>query len=96
MTRVAPWYGPETTYCYIARCVDGSLYTGITSNLERRIEIHNAGRGSRYTRGRLPISIVYFERLRNRSEALRREAEIKRLRKVAKERLVNGGSQSES
>lgn len=69
----------ETWIVYMLRCRDGSLYTGITTDLARRCSQHAAGRASRYTRSRLPIRLVYEESRRDRSDALRREAAIKRL-----------------
>ena len=71
-------------YCYIVECADGTLYTGWTTHLERRVKEHNAGHGSRYTRLRRPVKLVYSEELPNRSEAMRREAKIKRMSHVAK------------
>lgn len=71
-------------YCYIVECADGTFYTGWTTDLEQRVADHNAGRGSRYTRLRRPVKLVYFEHLSNRSEAMRREAQIKRMGRRAK------------
>jgi putative endonuclease len=71
-------------YCYIVECADGTLYTGWTTNLERRVAEHNAGRGGRYTRLHRPVKLVYFEHLTNRSEAMRREAHIKRMSRRSK------------
>jgi putative endonuclease len=71
-------------YCYIVECADGTLYTGWTTNLRRRVAAHNIGRGSRYTRMHRPVKLVYFEHLPNRSEAMRREAQIKRMKRSAK------------
>ena len=68
---------------YLLRCRDGSLYTGATSDLARRLDRHAEGKGARYTRSRLPVTLVYQERVRDRSAALRREAELKRLRRAA-------------
>lgn len=73
---------------YMLRCRDGSLYTGITNDLDRRMRAHASGRGARYTRSRLPVTLVYREPQPNRSAALRREAAIKRLRRTAKQALV--------
>lgn len=73
---------------YILRCRDGSLYTGVTNDLVRRLERHVAGKGSRYTRSRLPVRLVYEEPARNHGEALRREAALKRLTRAAKLALV--------
>ncbi len=64
---------------YILRCRDGSLYTGATNDLGRRFERHAAGRGARYTRSRLPVTLAYEENARDRGAALRREAALKAL-----------------
>jgi putative endonuclease len=71
---------------YIAKCSDGSLYTGYTTDPEARIRRHNAGTGARYTRSRRPVRLAYVERLSGRTEALRREVAIKRL--TRKEKLL--------
>lgn len=73
---------------YVLRCRTGQLYTGCTTDLERRVREHNSGTGSRFTRSRLPVTVVYKEELANRSEALRREHAIKAMRRSAKLRLV--------
>ncbi len=73
------------TVC-ILRCGDGTLYTGCTNDLERRLKPHRSGKGAKYTRSRLPVELVYTERAENKSQALRREAAIKRLSR--KERLT--------
>jgi len=75
-------------FVYMLRCRDGSLYTGITTDVRRRLAAHGAGVGSRYTRARLPVRLVYLERRVSRSAALRREAAIKRLGRAAKLLLV--------
>ena len=67
----------STWVVYILRCKGGTLYTGITNNLQRRLQTHNAGRASRYTRAHRPVKLVYQERAASRSAALRREYEIK-------------------
>lgn len=64
---------------YIVRCKDGTLYTGITDDLEQRIAAHNAGKGAKYTRGRGPVQVVYSEVCGDKSQALRTESQIKRL-----------------
>lgn len=76
---------------YVVRCGDGSLYTGITTDPQRRIAEHNRGCGAAYTRSRLPIVLVYLERARNRSHALRREHAIKRMSRPEKEALFSVG-----
>ncbi len=73
---------------YLARCGDGTLYTGITTNPDRRLAEHNAGRGAAYTRTRLPVAFVYWESVADRSSALRREHAIKRHTRAAKEALA--------
>ena len=79
-----PWY------VYILRCGDGTLYTGITDDIPRRLAAHRAGKGAKYTRGRGPLELVYQEALPDRSSALRREAAIKKLTRAQKERLISG------
>lgn len=73
-------------HVYIVRCRDGTLYTGITNDLERRMAEHNRGAGCRYTRGRRPVRLSYRESFRDRSSAMRREARIKGLSR--REKLV--------
>ena len=75
-------------HVYMLRCADGSLYTGITNDLARRLAAHRAGTASRYTRSRRPVRLVYRERRRSRSAALKREAAIKRLPRAAKLRII--------
>jgi len=75
-------------FVYILRCNDGSYYTGITNDLKRRIEQHNAGTASRYTRSRLPVAVAYQEEERNQSSALKRELAIKALSRKAKQKLI--------
>ena len=73
---------------YLLRCRDGSLYTGITNDLPRRLAAHRAGKGSAYTRSRRPLQLAYRERVADRSAALRREAAIKRLPREKKLQLI--------
>ncbi len=75
---------------YIARCRDGSLYTGVTTDPVRRLAEHNSGCGASYTRSRVPLVLVYWESASNRSGAQRCERAIKRLTRAQKERLVAG------
>lgn len=77
-------------FVYILRCGDGSLYTGISTDVEQRVVTHNAGRGARYTRPRLPVTVVHVERKRSRSTALKREAAIKALSRAEKLNMLNG------
>ena len=74
---------------YIVRCNNNSLYTGITKNVSERIEKHNSGKGAAYTRIHRPVKLVYTETLKNRSEALVREMQIKSLSRAKKESLFN-------
>ena len=78
----------QTWKLYILRCRDGSLYTGITTDVEKRLAAHNAGKGAKYTRGRGPLELVYQEVCIDRSHALRRELEIKALPKDEKLKLI--------
>lgn len=66
-------------FVYLLRCSDGTLYTGTTNDLRRRVQQHNAGKGARYTAGRRPVDLVYVENCVSRSEALRREAALRKL-----------------
>ena len=75
-------------YVYILRCADGSLYTGWTNDLEKRVKTHNAGKGAKYTKTRLPVELVYYEEYEEKGEALSREFNIKKLKKTAKEKLI--------
>jgi len=77
-------------FVYILRCGDGSLYTGISTDVTQRVAAHNAGRGARYTRPRLPVTVVHVERKRSRSTALKREAAIKALSRTQKLSMLNG------
>lgn len=77
---------------YIAQCCDGSLYTGITNDLPRRLALHNAGRASRYTRVRRPVAIVYQEHCCDRSAALKREYALKSLAREEKLALIRGAT----
>ena len=71
-------------WVYILRCSDGSLYTGATTDVERRILRHSAGRASKYTRSRLPVTLAYLEEVASRGQALRRESAIKKLSRTQK------------
>ena len=82
-----PWY------VYILRCGDGTLYTGSTNDVERRLAVHRTGKGAKYTRGRGPLELVYTERTADRSAALRREAAVKKLSRKEKEALIGGGQE---
>jgi|SRR6187200_3333551 predicted GIY-YIG superfamily endonuclease len=84
-TRRSPAY-----YVYIVRCADGSLYTGLARDPEERVALHNAGRGAKYTCSRRPVALVYQEAAESRSDALKRESEIKHWRRARKDALIAG------
>lgn len=76
-------------YLYLLKCADGTLYTGITTDLERRIVEHNSAKlGAKYTRARRPVKLVYSRKFKNRSTASRAEARIKKLKKAEKLELI--------
>lgn len=76
-------------HLYILRCGDGTLYTGITNDVEKRLEAHRSGRGAKYTRGRGPLELVYRETCGSYSEALKREIAVKKLRREEKLGLID-------
>ncbi len=78
----------KTWFLYILKCGDGTLYTGITNDMQRRLRQHNDGSASRYTRSRLPVEVVYSEPCGNRSRALKKELAIKRLSRKEKETYI--------
>ena len=73
---------------YMLRCGDGTLYTGITTDVKKRLEAHRTGKGAKYTRGRGPLELVYREECGDHSAALKRELEIKKLSRDEKEKLI--------
>ena len=75
-------------YTYLLRCADGSLYCGFTTDLERRLNAHNAGTGAKYTRSRRPVTLVYYESYSTKQEALSREWHLKRLTRQQKLDLI--------
>lgn len=78
-------------YVYMLRCGDGTLYTGITDDVQRRLETHRSGKGAKYTRGRGPLELAYTEKLPDKSAALKREIAIKRLSRREKLELCGNG-----
>ncbi len=84
---------PAACYCYIVECADGTFYTGWTTDTERRVKVHNAGRGARYTSMRRPVRLVYVELQPDRNTAMKRERAIKRLPRLKKQALVDGFAQ---
>ena len=81
----------KSWYVYVAQCADGSLYTGVAKDVSARLQQHNSGRGARYARGRQPLTLVYQEAAGAQGDALRREAEIKRLPRHDKDTLIAAG-----
>ena len=75
-------------FCYMIECADGTFYTGWSTDPERRLKTHNAGKGAKYTRMRRPVKLIYEEELPDKSSALKREIEIKKLSRKRKEALV--------
>jgi len=75
-------------YVYILKCNDGTLYTGWTTDLEKRLQTHNSGLGAKYTRARLPVKLEYYEEYEEKSDALKREAAIKKLTREEKLKLI--------
>lgn len=83
-----------TCYCYIVECADGTYYTGWTVNPEKRVAVHNKGRGARYTRTRGPVKLIYVEKLPDRKSAMKREIVIKKMTHEGKDRLIGKGTAS--
>lgn len=79
-------------YVYILECADGTWYTGWTNNLEKRIQTHNAGKGAKYTKSRLPVRLIYFEEYQDEHTARSREYQIKQLSRKEKQRIVSESS----
>lgn len=78
----------STWHLYILRCGDGTFYTGITTDVEKRFQAHQSGKGAKYTRGRVPLELVYREECDTHSHALKREWEVKQLRREEKQSLI--------
>jgi predicted GIY-YIG superfamily endonuclease len=79
----------KTWKLYILRCGDGSFYTGITTDVEARLEVHRSGKGAKYTRGRGPLELIYSEDCGTHSDALKREIAVKAMTKEEKQKLIN-------
>lgn len=75
-------------YVYMLHCADNSVYTGVALDVEARVEKHNSGKGAKYTRGRLPVRVVYREQLDSHGAALKRERALKKLRPLEKQQLI--------
>lgn len=76
-------------YCYLVRCSDDTFYCGYTNNLDKRIAAHNNGKGAKYTKCRRPVTLVYSEVYDNKSDAMKREWQIKQLTRQQKQKLIN-------
>lgn len=83
-------------YTYILKCVDGSLYTGWTNNLEKRLQDHNAGKGAKYTKYRRPVELEYYEVFDTKEEAMKREYAIKQLSRTKKIQLISQNEKSQN
>lgn len=81
----------NSNYTYILLCSDGTLYTGWTNDLENRVKCHNKGEGAKYTRGRLPVRLAYYETFETKQEAMKREVQIKRLKRTKKLKMIREG-----
>ncbi len=79
-------------YCYIVECADGTYYTGWALDPHKRAEVHNKGRGAKYTRMRLPVKLVYVEEQPNRNAAMKRERAIKKMTREGKQKLIGRGA----
>ncbi|MCR6514755.1 MAG: GIY-YIG nuclease family protein [Clostridium sp.] len=75
-------------YVYVLRCNDGSLYTGWTNNIEKRFKAHSEGKGAKYTKGRGPLELVYYEEFEEKSDAMKREYAIKKMTKAQKNNMI--------
>ena len=82
--------GDDGYYIYIVKCCDGTLYTGSTKDLQARLKKHNLGQGAKYTRGRRPVTLVYSEFVGSKSDALKRENQIKKMTRSDKIGLIGG------
>ena len=81
-------------YLYILKCSDGTLYTGVTNNLENRMKVHNSGKGSKYVRTRLPFEVVYTEEHADKVSAMKREYVVKQMNRTEKVKLINAVSKN--
>ncbi|RGH14253.1 GIY-YIG nuclease family protein [Ruminococcus sp. AF12-5] len=77
-------------YTYMIKCSDGTLYTGWTNDLEKRVEAHNSGKGAKYTKARRPVELAYYEEFETKEQAMKREYAIKQLGRKEKQKLIAG------
>lgn len=75
-------------FCYIVLCSDGTLYCGYSNDVFKRVKVHNSGKGAKYTKTRLPVKLVYHEKFKTKSEALKRECAIKKFNRLEKLKLI--------
>jgi putative endonuclease len=94
LTFVGGTYNPSVFFVYMVRCADGTLYTGLARDPQARLQVHNSGKGAKYTRSRLPVTLVYTEPCDSLSAALKRERELKPWTRARKEALIAGGPAS--
>lgn len=80
-------------YTYMVKCKDGTLYTGWTNDLDKRLKAHNEGKGAKYTKSRRPVVLVYYEEFLTKEEAMKREYAIKRLPRAKKLKLISDGKE---
>ncbi len=83
-----------TNYTYILECADGTYYCGWTNDIDKRLRTHNAGKGGKYTRARLPVRLVHLETFPTKEEAMAREWQIKQLKREQKEEIIRGGNRN--
>jgi len=83
-----------TNYTYILECADGTYYCGWTNDIDKRLRTHNAGKGGKYTRARLPVRLVHLETFPTKEEAMAREWQIKKLKREQKEEIIRGGNRN--
>lgn len=79
----------QSCYTYIVKCHDNTLYTGWTTDLDKRMAAHNSGKGAKYTKSRIPVELIYYEQFTDKREAMRREYAIKQLTRKEKECLIH-------
>lgn len=82
--------GEVLNYTYMLKCSDGTLYTGWTNDLEKRVEAHNSGKGAKYTKARRPVELAYYEEFETKEQAMKREYAIKQLGRKEKQKLIAG------
>ncbi|MCR5667336.1 MAG: GIY-YIG nuclease family protein [Eubacterium sp.] len=86
----------KINYTYILKCSDGTLYTGWTNDLKKRLEAHNSGKGAKYTKPRRPVKLVYYETFATKQEAMKREAAIKKMTRYQKQTLIQNKDNKKS